>query len=447
MRSLLLVLVFLSALAAPAAVRHVILVSVDGLAAYHLLNGRLELPNIRELIARGVWFASSETVFPSVTHPSHTTIVTGAMPRTHGVLSNNMTSRRTGERFHPTNKRRTEIVRVPTLFDAAKRAGLTTAAFYWPETREDPSIDYNLPEVFNAERRADIEAVPAALLEELRSGGVPIDLFFEWYKTPLSGAGDAVLAEAAAFVIRRHKPNLLAIHFVSSDAAQHTWGPHHYLAQAALTNADFAIGALRRAVRDAGIDNETVFFIVADHGFHSVRQEAGVAPAFRRAGLTDKVRLHGGGWMVWVELMPEFHPAEDMRRLEAAFASLREAGLLRRVITPDDMHGIGLPRYEESEFVPGHYILVPDIGTYLTTAPAAALERRPRTRPAHSHGYLPSHPRMFPALVISGAGVKRGVVLPHTHNRNIAPTIAHLLGLELPAAEGSVLREALAEPR
>lgn len=447
MRWLRFAFLFLSILAPAAAARHVILVSVDGLAAYHLLDDGLELPNIRELIARGAWFPSSETVLPSVTHPSHTTILTGAMPRTHGVLGNGMRNRRTGERFHPTNKRRTEVVRVPTLFDAAKRAGLVTAAFYWPETREDPSIDYNLPEVFNAEGRADIAAVPPALLEELRRGGVPIDLFFEWYKTPRAPAGDTVLAEAAAYVIRRHQPNLLAIHLVSTDVMQHRWGPRHYLARAALTNADFCIGLLRKAVRDAGIESSATFFIAADHGFRSTRYEASVRPAFERAGLLDKVRLHGGGWVVWVELTGRFDAAADGPRLQEAFAALREAGLLRRLIGPGDMHSVGLPRYEENEFVPGHYILVPDIDTHLTTGPAASLERRLKARPAHSHGYLPTHPRMFPALVLSGAGVKSGVVLGHTHNRNIAPTIARLLGLKLPSAEGVVLEEALREAR
>ncbi len=446
MRRLRLAFLFLSLLS-PAAARHVVLVSVDGLAAYHLLDDGLELPNIRQLIAEGAWFTSSETVLPSVTHPSHTTILTGAMPRTHGVLSNDMRNRRTGERFHPTNKRRTEVVRVATLFDAAKRKGLVTAAFYWPETRGDPSIDYNLPEVFDAARRADRSAVSPALLEELRRGGVPIHLFFDWYKTPRAPAGDTVLAEAAAYVIRRHKPNLLAIHLVSTDVMQHRWGPRHYLARAALTNADFCIGLLRQAVRDAGIETDTTFFVVADHGFHTVRYEAGVRPAFERAGLLDKIRLHGGGWMVWVELTGKFDPATDGARLEEAFTALRQAGLLRRLIRPEEMHSIGLPRYEENEFVPGHYILAPDIDTHLTTGPAASLERRPKARPAHSHGYLPSHPRMFPALVVSGAGVKRGVVLPHTHNRNIAPTIARLLGLELPSAAGVVLGEALSEPR
>ena len=85
--------------------KHVILVTIDGFAAYHLYNQELRLPNIRELIDQGVWVASSETVFPSVTHPSHTTIVTGVEPRLHGVIGNSMVNRKTGESFYPQTSR------------------------------------------------------------------------------------------------------------------------------------------------------------------------------------------------------------------------------------------------------------------------------------------------------------------------------------------------------
>src|SRR5262249_11676540 len=125
---------------------HIVLISIDGFAAYHLDNMELALPNIRALAAEGAQAASSETVFPSVTHPAHTTLITGVAPRVHGVLANRMRNRTTGESFHITNKLRSESIAVPTVFDAARRKGLTSATFFWPETKGDPAIDYNLPE-------------------------------------------------------------------------------------------------------------------------------------------------------------------------------------------------------------------------------------------------------------------------------------------------------------
>jgi hypothetical protein len=50
---------------------------------------------------------------------------------------------------------------------------------------------------------------------------------------------------------------------------------------------------------------------------------------------------------------------------------------------------------------------------------------------------------MYPALVLSGAGIARGARLGHVRNVDVAPTIAALLGVAFPGAEGRVLREAL----
>ncbi len=424
--------------------KHVVLISIDGLAAYHLLNEELELPNIRELIAGGVWAASSETVFPSVTHPSHTSILTGVEPRRHGVLSNGMTNRETGERFHPTNKPHGDVVKARTIFDAAKAADLTTASFFWPETWQDPAIDYNLPEVFNDERKADIHSVAPGFLEELRGAGVPIDYYFRWYGSERRNAGDVILTEAAAYVLKAHKPALLAIHLVSTDGVQHQYGPHHYLSHASLTSADHCVGLLRQAAVDAGIDAETVFIAAADHGFHSVYQEANIDPVFRRAGLSGKVKLHGGGWSVAVELGNGFDREADLPALEQVFGKLQQLGLVQRVIGPGEMHSVGQPRYEESVYAPGHYFLIPDIDTHLVADRTSdSMERRPKVKPYHGHGYLPGHPRMYPALVLAGAGVKKGVTIGHTKNIDIAPTIARLLGIDMPDASGDVIAEAL----
>ena len=64
-------------------------------------------------------------------------------------------------------------MRVPTIFDAAKRAKLTTASFFWPETKEDPAIDYNIPEVFTSERKGDITAVNGKWMDELKNAQCP----------------------------------------------------------------------------------------------------------------------------------------------------------------------------------------------------------------------------------------------------------------------------------
>jgi hypothetical protein len=71
------------------------------------------------------------------------------------------------------------------------------------------------------------------------------------------------------------------------------------------------------------------------------------------------------------------------------------------------------------------------------------MQRVKRAQAAHSHGYLPTHPRMYTSLLLSGADVKKGALLGHVRNMDIAPTVARLLGLEMPKMSGRVLDEAL----
>jgi predicted AlkP superfamily pyrophosphatase or phosphodiesterase len=122
--------------------QHVVLISIDGGGAFHLNNPELELPNIRQLIANGAWAdGGSETGFPSVTHPSHTAFITGVYPQKHGVMANELVQNRSGDLLAGNTLKRSEIILMKTIFDTAKQKGRTTAAFMWPETIEDPSID------------------------------------------------------------------------------------------------------------------------------------------------------------------------------------------------------------------------------------------------------------------------------------------------------------------
>jgi arylsulfatase A-like enzyme len=426
--------------------RHVVLVTIDGFANFHLKNRSLDLPVTRALAAAGVEAESGETVFPSVTHPSHTTLVTGVTPLRHGVLGNRLTNRVTGERFHVTNLDRTAIVKVPTLFDAARRAGLTSASFYWPETKNDPSIDFNVPEVFNAESKADINAVPPAVLKELREAGVPIDDYFRYYGDSfLMGTSDHALARAAAHVIRTRKPNLLAIHFLLTDEVQHELGASHYRSLAALSSADHAVGLLVEAVKAAGIEGSTTFIVTADHGFATIERQVNVAPLFAALNRTGLVKLHPQGWSLYVERTSAFQAATHGPALEAAYARALALPGVARLVRSAEFHGLGLPTYEESPYIAGQDFLLGAVDTFLVANPSSdSTAAEPLAAPRHEHGYLPSHPKMFTSVVLSGRGIKRGGTMGHVRSLDIAPTIGALLGLEMKDVDGRVLTEAFA---
>src|SRR5688572_32212742 len=82
--------------AADGPVKHVVLVSIDGLAASYLDDPRAELPTLRMLAKRGAVAKGMITSFPSVTWPSHTSLVTGVQPARHGVIGNSVLNRKLG---------------------------------------------------------------------------------------------------------------------------------------------------------------------------------------------------------------------------------------------------------------------------------------------------------------------------------------------------------------
>jgi predicted AlkP superfamily pyrophosphatase or phosphodiesterase len=60
-----------------------------------------------------------------------------------------------------------------------------------------------------------------------------------------------------------------------------------------------------------------------------------------------------------------------------------------------------------------------------------------------THGFSPSHPEMRGIFIAWGRGIKPGSKLGLVHNTQVAPTIARLLNLEMPTAQGQPLAGAL----
>src|ERR1700733_11656874 len=121
--------------AAPETDRVVAMISVDGLAAYYIDDPKADMPTLRQLAAEGARAESMKAVTPTVTWPNHTTLVTGDYPARHGVVGNNYYDREAGKKMVLISDPvfdKDQIVKVPTIYDAAKAAGMKTAAIRWP---------------------------------------------------------------------------------------------------------------------------------------------------------------------------------------------------------------------------------------------------------------------------------------------------------------------------
>src|ERR1700681_2838222 len=68
--------------------RTVVIISVDGLAAFYMDDPKAEMPTVRALANAGASASMMKVSAPSVTWPNHTTLVTGVTPARHGVVGN-----------------------------------------------------------------------------------------------------------------------------------------------------------------------------------------------------------------------------------------------------------------------------------------------------------------------------------------------------------------------
>src|SRR5437879_12558458 len=120
--------------------RHVVLISIDAFPAYALQDPKLSIPNLRRLARDGASAERMITVNPTVTWPNHTSMVTGVPQSVHSVLYNGLFIRETGK-IDPMRDK-SELVRVPTVYDLAHAAGLTTAEVDWVAVLNAPTTTW-----------------------------------------------------------------------------------------------------------------------------------------------------------------------------------------------------------------------------------------------------------------------------------------------------------------
>jgi len=256
---------------------------------------------------------------------------------------------------------------------------------------------------------------------------------------------DRFAAAAAVRIIRTEKPNLMVVHLMETDSAQHANGPGSPPARAAYERVDAHIGAIMKAVDEAGLSARTAFVITGDHGFSRVHALLQPNVVLREAGLqkTDdkgtllsfQAALHGMAIRVQ---NPDPALAAKVTALFEDLARTRYKGLFR-VVGREELDALGA--YPDALLM-----IEPAEGYYLSDGYEENAFLIGTTRRG-AHGFLPTEPRMFTGLILSGAGVRAGVPLPSVRQIDIAPTVARLLGFTMPAAEGVPLVGVLDTPR
>jgi predicted AlkP superfamily pyrophosphatase or phosphodiesterase len=321
-------------------------------------------------------------------------------------------------------------IQAPALWDVARSAGLTTAAFSWPVTAGAP-IDSLIPEGPGKATAGLVEAT-AAVVGFARPGPTEYE------------RRDAFMTAAAVHVLRTRRPSLVLLHLVQADEAQHTAGRGSDAAHRAFAAVDAHLGEIIRAVDEAGIRPRTAFVVTGDHGFYRIHSALQPNVILRRAGLIGTAP--DGRIETWTAAAHraaiKLRDPADMalaRRVEALFQELadgRYRGLFR-VIRRAELDALGAD--------PAALLFLEPIEGYMVSDGFAGDAFVAATSARGQHGFLPAEASMHTGLVAAGAGVKAGVAVPLARQVDVAPTVARLLGLTMSETDGAPMVGILTE--
>lgn len=431
--------------------RHVILISVDGLAHYYFDDPRAPMPTIRKLAAEGARAKRMKTSLPTVTWTNHTTLVTGVHPGKHGVIANDYFDRAQQKSipYIPDplfNK--DEIVKSPTIYDVAHDAGLSTAGVCWPASRGAKTWDWTIPDVFD--QAVFEQYTTPSVLAECKAVGIPLQKQNEWCKAGNAGKPmrDWMYATLASHFIREHKPRLLCLHLMSVDALEHGFGSHSPEAYWAINDSDQRVRQIVEAVEAAGLREKTTFVVTADHGFITYTKQILPNVLLKKEGLI-KAALGNKvtGRQVWchaqgVAFIYVLDPANRDALLKDITPKLAAMEGIEEVIEEKDFAKYGLQTADKDARMPD-LILSPKDGYVISSEVGGDALIVNTESPKGAHGYSPANPLMDASFVISGSGIKKGVVIDDIANVDVAPTIAKLLGVEMKNVDGRILTEVL----
>ncbi|HZB25234.1 MAG TPA: ectonucleotide pyrophosphatase/phosphodiesterase [Vicinamibacterales bacterium] len=410
----------------------VVLISIDGLmpSSYTSADSARLVPNLARLAAGGAYADGVVGVLPTVTYPSHTTLITGVTPARHGIYDNRILDpeNRSSAAWHWYAR----AIKVPTLPMAARARGLRAAGVFWPVT-VGMDLDYVLPEYARSRHPESL-----TMLRALSWPRTFIDSVehtrqrpFDW---PLT---DRDRTDFTTFLLRTVDPHVLLVHLIDLDTAQHEHGPGSREANEMLARIDGYVGEIAEAVRSAGRADRTHLVVVSDHGFLPLQQQVQPNAAFKREGLLrvndrgDVVSwdayFHSSGGAGFVYLRdPAVRP-----RVEAILRALQADGKngIREVWTAEELKSRGA--HPEAAFgldvVDGFY-----------TSAAHDVVVKPSTSRG-GHGFAPDRTALHASFIIGGPSVQKRGSLGVIRMTSIAPTLAGILRVSLAPSDSPPL--------
>jgi predicted AlkP superfamily pyrophosphatase or phosphodiesterase len=423
------------------------MISIDGMKPEYVLQADahgLKIPFLRSMLRDGAHAAGVIGVWPTVTYPSHTTLLTGVSPSVHGILDNaQFDPRRT---FDSAWYWYSQDIKVRTLWQAAHDAGLSTASVGWPVSVGAKAVDILIPEYWRSGRpRTDVDPSDAELISALsRPDGLIADMQGRLGRFMAGNdpgpEGDVIKTRYALDILHTRRPQFMTLHLSALDEEEHAHGPFSAQANAELEVLDADLAQLFAAAQSN--DPQSIAVVVSDHGFTNTTHRINLMPPFIRAGLVDsqadpqshaativswKAQPWSGGGMAAIMLHEPVAPGTE-----------QEVRTLLQSLQADERYGIDSileagDIKQRGGFAGASFLVVMKLGFYALSEPGGEVVTEVHGTPG-SHGFSPEFADMRASFLVTGRGIAHNRDLGVIDMRQIAPTVALLLGAKLPDA-------------
>ena len=239
----------------------------------------------------------------------------------------------------------------------------------------------------------------------------------------------------------------MTLHLSSLDESQHQHGPFSPEACADLEALDGMVARL--AHQEFANNPSAVLLIVSDHGFMNISHFVNLAIPFLQAGLIDATPNPGRAptvnswkaepWMAGGMAAIMLHDRNDHATEQQVKAMLDK-------LAADADSGIAQVLDHEAiakrgTFPDAAFLVVFKPGYYAGSALSGSLVT-PIPGSRGSHGFSPEYPEMRASFFAVGAGIARHSDLGVVDMRQVAPTVAKILQVQMPTAKGLPLRVA-----
>jgi predicted AlkP superfamily pyrophosphatase or phosphodiesterase len=428
---------------------HLIVISFDCLSALDVPILE-KLPHFQTLMKHGTYVQNVESIYPSVTYPCHTSIVTGNFPNRHGVINNTLLQ--PGNLSPDWNWYR-HCIQGTTLYDEVKKANLTTAALLWPVTGK-ANIDYNMPEIFA--NRPWQNQILVSLMNGSPLFQIDLNKRFGHIRNGLNQPElDDFVLESTVHTIKTKKPNLLLVHFTDLDSMRHFHGFSSQESIASIHRHHGRLGRIITALKESGIYDNSTIVVLGDHSALDENKVLNLNVLFNRQELISidakgKIlnwkaycKSCDGSAYIYVKDKQDLATLQIVNNLLHSLLDDSESGI-ERVLTGEEAceKGADPTCAFMVEAKKGYYFLEDYEGEYLKTITENDVKADKKYTLA-THGYSPEKESYSTFFMATGKGIRQNAVVSSIRLVDEGPTLARLLGVNLGDTDGRIIEELL----